>query len=312
MVLSLATILILGSKGFIGSHLVDFFSGQGHLVTGCDLTEYAHTNYTYHKLSIHSTDFDSIFTGQPFDICINASGSGNVGYSMEHPCTDFESNTYSVAKVLDTIRKFQPGCRYIQLSSAAIYGNPQQLPVVEEASLAPLSAYGWHKYMSELLCKEYYQLYEVKNVILRPFSVYGRGLRKQLLWDLCVKLSGQSRVELFGTGDESRDFIHIDDLMQAVDRIIVNGLFEGEIYNVASGIETPIRDIAKIFEKKFVKGANIFFSGESRAGDPNNWCADISKLKATGFKPVIGLEEGIISYIDWYFSLGGHKQPENN
>ncbi|MEO8413537.1 MAG: SDR family oxidoreductase [Ginsengibacter sp.] len=296
-------ILILGSEGFIGKHLVIFFTNKGDEVTGCDIVESSTQNYTYHKLSILSPDFDSLFINQSFDICMNASGSGNVSWSVIHPFNDFELNTVAVAKVLDTIRKYQPICKYIHISSAAVYGNPKELPVKETDTTAPLSPYGFHKLMSETLCREYYELYILPIAIIRPFSVYGNGLKKQLLWDICNKLQRNKSISLFGTGGETRDFIHISDLLELTAKIIDNSRFECDVYNAASGTETSVREVAAIFEKNF-PGSEISFSGEQKKGDPANWKATISKVINLGFTPKANLGNSIADYINWYRSYG--------
>lgn len=296
-------ILILGSHGFIGSHLVTFFLSKGYLVTGCDLVEDVAVGFDYHKISILSSDFDTLFGNNDFDICINASGSGNVGYSISHPISDFESNTVCVAKVLDTIRKFRPSCKYIHISSAAVYGNPVKLPIYENDVTAPLSPYGYHKLISEQLCKEYNHLYQLPIVIIRPFSVYGNGLKKQLLWDICNKLKNADEISLYGTGNESRDFIHISDILILIELIISNAPFNCDVYNAASSKETTIKEIALIFEKHYGINKKITFSGKFKVGDPINWRADISSSSALGFINNANIEKNIIDYIKWNCSL---------
>ena len=296
-------ILILGSQGFIGSNLVKFFTNKSHTVTGCDLVELPPSTYIYHKVSILSADFDLIFSSQSFDVCINASGSGNVSYSIGYPLSDFEANTLAVAKVLDTIRKHNPFCKYLHISSAAVYGNPKHLPIMEDFELAPLSPYGYHKLMSEMICKEYYKFYNLPIDIIRPFSVYGKGLKKQLLWDTCQKLQNNKSVSLFGTGNETRDFIHISDLAELISKIIGNSTFDCNIYNAATGSEITIRQIADIFEKHFTGQKKILFSGEVKKGDPLNWKADISKAYKLGFTPKIILYDAIVDYITWFSDL---------
>lgn len=292
-------ILILGSEGFIGHHLVAAFVKKGYEVEGCDLTEYFSPGYTYHKVSILSPDFDSIFTSEPFDVCINASGSGNVGFSIQHPQSDFEVNTNAVAKALDTIRKHQPSCRFLHISSAAVYGSPVSLPVTESAALAPLSPYGYHKQMSEMLCEEYYKIFGLFIAVIRPFSVFGNGLKKQLFWDICQKLQQSSTVSLFGTGHETRDFIHISDFISVIDIIVHKSPFKFDIYNAATGTSTSIKKVAEIVEKN-IAGKKITFSGEVKKGDPAQWQADISALINLGFSPVANFENCIAQYIEWY------------
>ena len=297
-------ILILGSEGFIGNHLVNHFAKKGFAVSGCDLFEApSQNNYQYYKVSRLSPELEDVFGIQLYDYCVNAAGSGNVSYSMTHPVQDFEANTLDPIRVLDIIRRTNPSCKYVHLSSAAVYGNPASLPVDENFKLNPLSAYGWHKLMSEHICKEYQSLYGIKTAILRPFSIYGNGLKKQLLWDICNKFQQADQIDLFGTGNESRDFLHVKDLAGLIETIINSSDFTGNIYNAASGIETTIRDIALLFEKYFGTNKKINFTGEVRKGDPLNWRADTSKARELGFSPSINLEQGIQQYIEWFRQL---------
>ena len=252
------------------------------------------------RLSIFSSDFERFIAKHRFSVCINAAGCGNVGYSIEHPINDFEANTYAVAKVLDSIRKHQPSCKYLHISSAAVYGNPRHLPVHEMAELAPLSPYGFNKLMSEQLCTAYYKLYDIPITIIRPFSVFGNGLKKQLLWDICCKISCFDEVELFGTGKESRDFIHVQDLALLIDLVIEKSLFNLDIINAASGTETTIQQIALMVETHFGNSKKIHFTGQYKMGDPLNWLADTKKATALGFINQTALEPAIAKYVDWF------------
>lgn len=295
-------ILILGSQGFLGTHLCNNFLKQNNNVVGVDVMETpANINFSYIKVSRLSTNWDTIFTKYKFDICINAAGSGNVAYSVENPLIDFEANALDVIKILDAIRLYNPICKYIHISSAAVYGNPSKLPIKENDLLQPISPYGFHKHISETICKEYASLYNIPIAILRPFSIFGNGLRKQLIWDLCQKMNLNKNVELFGTGKESRDFIHVVDFVQAVNCIISSSDFNCAIYNLASGIDTSIKEVAIIFEKHYKK--SIRFNGIIKPGDPINWKANIEALKATGFVQQVNFEVAILDFINWFSLL---------
>ena len=297
-------IVIIGSQGFIGSHLCKYFIAKAHNVYGADILETpVNINYTYTKLSRLSTEWETILSNNKMDVCINAAGSGNVAYSVAHPLIDFEANTLDVIKILDAIRKHQPTCKYVHISSAAVYGNPTSLPIQETAALSPISPYGYHKMMSEIICKEYQYLFGLNISIVRPFSVFGNGLRKQLLWDICTKLLKDDNITLFGTGNETRDFIHISDLVLLIDLIIEKSNFGASIFNVASGNETYIKSIASIFENYFANTKKINFSGETKKGDPLNWKADVSKLAALGFTPTANFENELINYANWFKAL---------
>lgn len=293
-------ILILGSQGFIGQNIINKMI-LNHEIHGCDIVEFHSTEYEYSKISIFSQNFSYLLKDKTFDICINAAGSGNIGFSIDKPFNDFDLNTSAVFQVLNTIKEFQPRCKFLHISSAAVYGNPKSLPINETDSLNPVSPYGFHKLMSEIVCKEYFELYKIPISIIRPFSVYGPGLKKQLFWDILRKLKTckDYSISLFGHGEESRDFIYITDLIDLIELIIEKDNFTMSIYNAASGNETMIKDIAKKIHE-FLPESEIKFSGETRSGDPINWRASISLIKKLGFKPKVGIEEGISLYIDWF------------
>jgi dTDP-glucose 4,6-dehydratase/UDP-glucose 4-epimerase len=292
-------ILIVGSSGFIGSHLFQYFIKNRYSVTGCDIVPPVSDDAPFFLISPGNSDFSGLFEKEPYDICINASGSASVPFSITNPADDFRLNVTNVYLLLHKIRKHQPSCRFLNFSSAAVYGNPSSLPVSEEMSLSPLSPYGFHKMLSEHICNEFYKLYKIETLSLRVFSAFGPGLRKQLFWDLAKKADNAENVELFGTGKESRDFIYIDDLVPAVEAVITGSLFTGEAINVSTGKEITVRHAAETFLNYYKPGAELKFSGIGKPGDPLKWQADISKLKSFGFKQGVSFEDGVKSYCEW-------------
>ena len=291
-------ILIIGSKGFIGSHCVEYFRKK-NTVWKCDVvTDYVSDNY--HLVDATNADYSEIFQQAEFDYCINCSGASSVPDSIKNPHRDFVLNTLNVHKQLDAIRKYNKNCRYINLSSAAVYGNPTSLPVKESQKLNPISPYGAHKKMAEELCKMYYTQFGIECCSLRIFSAYGNGLKKQLFWDLYQKSKKNNEVVLFGTGLESRDFIHITDILTAINSVISIGEFKGDSINIANGIENTIEFVSSLFfEILNSSGIKLKFDGNYRKGDPINWAADIEKLKAIGYHQSIDLKDGLKSYIKW-------------
>jgi len=290
-------ILIIGSKGFIGSHCVSYFK-KDHDVWGCDVV-HDYLNPNHFTISGSYSDFTDAFTKVKYDVCINCSGAASVPESLANPLRDYELNTANVFRILDSIRKFNPDCKFITLSSAAVYGNPRELPINENHNLAPVSPYGKHKLQSEEICREFYNDFGIQTCTLRIFSAYGPRLKKQLFWDLYQRSRKSHSLELFGTGRESRDFIFISDIIEALRVVIDNASFCGEAINVASGEESYIEDAARIFLDKIGWNGQLSFSGENRAGDPINWKADITRLKAFGFSPKVTMNDGLMEYAKW-------------
>lgn len=292
-------VLVIGSKGFIGQHLKKFLMNNGHQVWGADVVvEYAHPEQ-YFLIDASNADYHSVFQESSFDICINCSGAASVPDSLQHPLRDYNLNTANVFKLLEAIRLYQPACKFINLSSAAVYGNPRVLPITEQTDTAPLSPYGIHKWMSEKICEEFFRFFGIATCSLRIFSAYGEGLKKQLFWDLFQKTKSGDAISLFGTGKESRDFIYINDLVQAIYLVAKQGDFKGQAINIANGEEVMIEDCVNSFYSFFEKPIQFQFMGQGRAGDPNNWVADISNLQQLGYQQQYSLEQGLKRYYEW-------------
>jgi dTDP-glucose 4,6-dehydratase/UDP-glucose 4-epimerase len=272
---------------------------KGHEIWQAN-THYAN-KLNYFVVTKENSNFETIFATQQFDICINASGSAHVGFSFENPAIDYELNTLNVQKILVALHKYNPTCKLINFSSAAVYGNPQKLPISENTATQPMSPYGFHKLQSEYLLTEYHKFFGLKTCSLRVFSAYGERLQKQLFWDLYQKAKNSlnTKIDIFGTGKETRDFIYIADLVKCVDLIIENAKFEGETINVASGLETTISEVVTTFYTLLNPKIEFNFSGKTKVGDPNNWRAEISIIQKMGFIPTYTIVEGLTNYVTW-------------
>lgn len=292
-------ILIIGSKGFIGTHLVTYYKQLKADVYECDvMVDYTASSH-YFLADASNTDYSEVFQANKYDVCVNCSGAASVPDSLVHPLRDFNLNVENVYKLLDGIRRYNPNCKFVNLSSAAVYGNPQILPIKESDSLQPISPYGNHKQMSEIICKEFNDFFNIQTCSLRIFSAFGEGLKKQLFWDLYHKMQSSKAIQMFGTGDETRDFIYVKDITRIIELVIEKATFKGETINVANGVEVSIKDAVVSFAKMAEWEGKINFSGDERKGDPNNWQADISEITAIGYKPTTTLEEGFKAYIKW-------------
>jgi UDP-glucose 4-epimerase len=295
-------LLIIGSRGFLGSNIFSYFESGGNDTFSCDFLD-VRNEANYFRINPFNSNYNEIFEKHQFDLVINCAGSANVGASLEDPFFDFDLNVNVVSKILGAIYKTNPKTKFINISSAAVYGNPPSLPVkieLAENSIA-LSPYGVHKRLSELLLKSYHDSFSIPTCSLRVFSAYGNGQKKLLMWDLFQKFTDNSidKVELFGTGKETRDFIHINDILNQINLIILNAEFKGECINIGNGVQTSIFEIASIFRELLNSNKQIEFNNVVRAGDPLNWCADITLLKSWGYFQSVALKQGLESFLNW-------------
>ena len=217
-----------------------------------------------------------------------------------NPSYDFDANVHVVAKLLSAILETKHNTRLLNISSAAVYGNPETLPIFTEfaETATPISPYGVHKRITEILLENYYKSFNVQTCSLRLFSAYGNSQRKLLLWDLFKKFSENESVELFGTGNESRDYIHVEDICQQIELVLEKAEFKGEAYNIANGKEVFIKDVAGLYSN-FFQSKKFEFNGTVRAGDPLNWKADIQRMKDWGYQQKVTFEEGVYQFIKW-------------
>lgn len=298
--------VITGVNGFIGRNAKEYFEKE-YEITGLDLAgNYCgkqtkdHNMFYYQcNMSQDSAEMATIFTSVQPDVIIHCAGSANVGASVINPMADLDGNLHSLYQLLLALKSFEKKPKIIFLSSAGVYGNPKRLPIYESDELMPMSPYGLHKKMGEELCEYYNRIHGYQIRTIRIFSAYGNGLRKQLLWDVFQKYQNTGKIELFGTGDETRDFIHVSDIMNAIELIIDYDGAE-QIFNVANGEEVSIRQLAEIYAQCLGVSKDIVsFNGKVKEGDPKNWRADISLLKKLGYEKSVQLEKGVALYVKW-------------
>jgi UDP-glucose 4-epimerase len=302
----MSVIWITGGYGFIGLELANYCLGQSDEVYGIGhatekLNTAPNTPYKYwltSDIDVASIEKLKRESGLP-DVIYHLAGGASVGLSMANPRQDFERTVNTSSLLLEWVRLESPKTRVVCTSSAAVYGSGFDGPIDEEMTGNPYSPYGIHKAMQESLCHSYIESYDLNLSVVRLFSVYGSGLKKQLLWDLCNKLKVETGdVTLHGSGAELRDWLHITDAVRLLRQ--VGNLKSNIVVNGGTGVGTSISEIAEMVRDAWGKQNDIKFSGLARQGDPVSLLAATQFVESLGFSYEMDLATGINEVVNWY------------
>jgi UDP-glucuronate 4-epimerase len=307
-----ANYLVTGAAGFIGSRLSETLIQQGHTVTGLDnlndsydvrMKEYRlrklldFPGFAFLKMDI--SDRKAVETLPAFDAVINLAARAGVRDSVADPWAFMETNLIGTLNLLELTR--QRGIKkFVQASTAGIYGANPPLPTPETAeSDHPLQPYAASKKSVEVLCHAYHFMHNLDVTIFRYFTVYGPAGRPDMVMFRFAKwiFEGQP-VQLYGTGEQSRGFSYLDD--------IVHGTILGlqpmgyEIINLGGHEAISINQMIVMLEELTGKKAQVVHHPAYRADIHANW-ADISKARRLlGWEPQMELINGMERLVDWY------------
>jgi UDP-glucose 4-epimerase len=306
--MSALKVLITGGRGFIGSSIASYYKNldKNNQVYG--------VGHSISKNEAYLCSYDQWLEGDvnevnlmkiegPIDLIIHCAGVGSVGYAEENPKISFEKSVNSTIETLEFTRKKHPEAYFIYPSSSSVYGNNSGVGAIEGEDLDPISIYGVHKKMCEDLVKKYSEIFKINAGIVRYYSVYGPGLRKQLIWDAIKRISESenNRAIFWGTGDETRDWIYIDDAVELLD-VVYRLKRKFIVVNGGSGNSISIKETLEYLRKCLHSNTEITFNGESRPGDPIHYKADMSHLfSMSKWRPKINIENGLSLYKNWYF-----------
>ena len=310
----MANYLITGAAGFIGSRVSEMLIEQGHTVTGVDNMNHAYDvrmkeyrlrkfqslkGFNFQKLDI--SDRAAVETLPAFDAIINLAARAGVRDSIEDPWAFMETNLTGTLNLLELARR-KGIQKFVQASTAGIYGANPPLPTPETAeSDHPLQPYAASKKSAEVLCHTYHFMHGLDVTVFRYFTVYGPAGRPDMVMFRFAKwISEGQPVHLYGTGEQSRGFTYLDDIVRGT----ILGLqpMGYEIINLGGHETITINQMIAMLEELTGKKAHIQNHPAHRADILAN-SADISKAKRLlGWEPQMDLVEGMKHLVDWYRS----------
>lgn len=299
-------IVITGSRGFVGSSIGSLAAQVGHEVLGISRATQAPSAWPgkYVSADVVSADLSSVIRDFAPDTIFHGAGTASVSASFAAPLDDLRASALCWANLLEGVRRSGLKPLILFPSSAAVYGQLKSLPVKEDASVDPVSPYGFHKAMCEILGREYANCFGQRILVCRLFSLFGEHQKRLLVWELFQQFAGAENVVwLQGTGTETRDYLHAADMAAAIVALMEKRASDTSannyhVLNVASGVETGVLDLAKQVGTLIAPQKEIRCRGVHRSGDPERWQADITRMRALlpDWKPK-PLTEGLASCI---------------
>lgn len=290
-------VLITGISGFLGSQMAAKLEHADYEVYGLDMRPSPRPRFVCAPLSLESL---SSFN-QQFDYILHFAGGASVAQSFADEGLEWRNTVQATLSVSEFHQKHNPSAHLIYPSSAAVYGIHPGL-IGEEAECSPLSPYGECKLEAERHLLDYHYTSGAPLNIIRFFSIYGEGLRKQLIFDTCCRLQNigtAAELVCYGSGEEQRDFIHVDDAVELIFMLMQQKLKQ-LVVNGGNGKGITVKRIIELLAAEFAYQGKVHFSKKARIGDPVSLIADNGHIRALGYSPQVEIEEGIKRYVKWY------------
>ena len=300
------TALVTGGAGFIGSHIVDRLINDGYRVAVVDnlstgkLKNVNSSAVFYHQDITHPSLHD-VFRRELPDIVFHLAAQISVNESSKNPLKDGETNVIGTLRLLESVRR--SGVKKIVYSSTggALYGDPVENPCSEDAPIIPLAPYGMSKFLGEKYVELYHRLHQVNYTILRYGNVYGP--RQDSHGEAgVVAIFSQSMCDgkqpnIYGTGDQERDFVYVDDIVNANVLAIEDG--DATTYNIGSGIGTSINNVFSILKRI----TNYKWDAEHMQAKPGEvFKISLSSAKALDelkWSPQVNLDDGLLKTVEF-------------
>jgi len=301
-------VLVTGGAGFIGSHIVDKLINEGldvvvidNLSTG--KLENLNEKAKFYNLDITSNQLSTIFQQEKIDVVIHQAAQIDVQKSLQDPVYDSKVNINGTVNLLECCRKYNVS-KIIYASSAAVYGKPEYLPIDEKHPIQPMSFYGISKFTPESYLKIYKELYGLDYTILRYSNIYGPRQDSKgeggVIAIFIDKLLNEQTPIIFGDGEQTRDFLYVEDVAEANFRAIFKG--DGEILNISTNtrisinqLYTELTSILHLDLKPHYKEARL---GDILHSSLNNKKA----IQTLNWQPKYTFSEGLLKTVSYYKS----------
>jgi len=307
----MSSYLVTGGAGFIGSHIVDELVRRGERVRVLDnLSTGKRENLAgvIEQIEFLEGDIRNLETVrravESMDYVLHQAALPSVPRSVADPLTSHEINVTGTLNILIAAREVNVK-RVVYASSSSVYGNSPTLPKHEEMPTNPLSPYAVSKLAGENYCHAFYKVYELPTVALRYFNVFGPRQDPQSQYAAVIPkfIAAMLRDDppvIHGDGLQSRDFTYVANVVEANLRVCQSAEIVGHVCNAALGGRVSLLELLAMLNR--VLGANIKAEFDAaRPGDVKHSQADMSRLQGlTGFKQVVGFEEGLRRTVEWY------------
>jgi UDP-glucose 4-epimerase len=314
----MSKILVTGGAGFIGSHIADALIAQGHLVHIIDnLSSGRIANVPkgakFHKIDIRDSEgVKRIFLENKFDVVFHQAAQVSVYRSVMDPTTNTDLNVRGIISILEAARNNGLPKIIFASSGGVIYGDPIRIPQSEDHPLLPTSPYGLSKLICEDLLRLYSVNYNIKYVSLRYANVYGPRQNPKsgagIIAILLEKIFSDNQFTIHGDGKNSRDFIHVSDVVKA--NILAMDYQDLGAFNIGTGIETNVDQIVQLIGEILNVKIKVGYDSEI-AGEQRRSVLDFSRANKTlGWQPSISLLLGLSSTISDYQQRHEHTFPE--
>jgi Nucleoside-diphosphate-sugar epimerases len=312
IIINMSTALVTGAAGFIGSHLSEALLDHGYRVRGVDTFETGRRRnlesltgrpeFSINKVDIRNRErmaelMDNV------EFVFHEAAVASVPQSVEAPVTATATNCTGTAVVLDAARRAAVDS-VVVASSSAIYGSTEQLPKVESMPVQPESPYALSKHYTEELAVQFSQFHQVDTVALRYFNVFGprqdpTGDYAAVVPKFIDLMTDGERPVIYGDGEQSRDFVYIDDVVRA-NVLAAESNASGVVANIASGEQITVNELVAQLNSVLNTEIKPVYD-DPRPGDVRHSVADLERARAAfGYEPEVGVRKGLEQTVDWF------------